>query len=138
MLDACPDAAITSASNNWQVYYQYALACAINGQDIATNWAAGYKKDAVNVTELGTACAAGTAAEVEKVINDIKSGAVKVFDTSKFTVGGKTVTWAYASDTNGDWVNDANNVISDGQFHESYVQSAPAFSIRIDGITELN
>lgn len=138
MLDACPDAALTSASNNWQVYYQYALACAINGQDIATNWAAGYKKDAVNVTELGTACAAGTAAEVEKVINDIKSGAVKVFDTSKFTVGGKTVAWAYASDTNGDWVNDANNVVSGGQFHESYVQSAPAFSIRIDGITELN
>ena len=138
MLDACPDAALTSASNNWQVYYQYALACAINGQDIATNWAAGYKKGAVNITELGTAVAEGTAAKVEETINNIKSGTIKVFDTSTFTIGGKTVTWAYASDTNGDWVNDANNVISGGQFHESYVQSAPAFSLRIDGITELN
>ncbi len=138
MLDACPDAALTSASNNWQVYYQYALACAINGQDIATNWAAGYKKDAVNITELGKACAEGTEAAVEKVIADIKSGAVKVFDTSKFTVNGKTVVWAYATDTNADWVADANNVISGGEFHESYVQSAPAFSLRIDGITELN
>ena len=138
MLDACPDAALTSASNNWQVYYQYAFACAINGQDIATNWAAGYKKGAVNITELGTACAEGTAAKVEETIDKINTGDIKVFDTSKFTVDGKSVAWAYASDTNGDWTNDANNVISDGQFHESYVQSAPAFSIRIDGITELN
>ena len=138
MLDACPDAALTSASNTWQVYYQYAFACAINGQDIATNWAAGFKKGAVNITELGVACAEGTAAKVEETIAKINSGDIKVFDTSKFTVDGKAVTWAYASDTNGDWVNDANNVISGGQFHESYVQSAPAFSIRIDGIKELN
>ena len=138
MLDACPDAALTSASNTWQVYYQYALAQAINGGDIATNWAAGYEKDAVNVTELGTACAAGTAEKVAEVVAKIKSGDIKVFDTSKFTVGGKAVTWAFASDTNGDWQNDANNVISGGEYHESYVQSAPAFSLRIDGITELN
>ena len=138
MLDACPDAALTSASNTWQVYYQYALAQAINGGDIATNWAGGYEKDAVNVTELGTACAAGTAEKVADVVAKIKSGDIKVFDTSKFTVGGKTVTWAYASDTDNNWVNDANNVISGGEYHESYVQSAPAFSLRIDGITELN
>ena len=61
-----------------------------------------------------------------------------MFDTSKFTVGGKTVTWAYASDTNGDFVYDANNVIADGYYHESWVQSAPSFALRIDGITELS
>ena len=138
MLDACPDAALTSATNNWEVYYEYALACAINGDNVATNWAAGYEKDAVGITELGACCAAGTADKVKQVIADVKSGKIKVFDTSKFTVGGKTVTWAYASDTNGDWTNDANNVISDGQFLESYVQAAPAFALRIDGITELN
>ncbi len=138
MLDACPDGALTSATNNWFVYYQYALACAINGSDIATNWAAGYEKEAVTTTELGKACAAGTAEKVAEVVADIKSGKIKVFDTSKFTVGGKNVTWCYATDTNADWTNDANNVISDGQFLESYVQAAPAFALRIDGITELN
>lgn len=138
MLDACPDAALTSASNVWQVYYQYALAEAINGGNIATNWTAGYEKGAVNVTELGKAVAEGTKEKVEEVITKIGSGEIKIFDTSKFTVGGKNVTWAYATDTNGDWTNDANNVISDGQYLESYVQSAPSFSLRIDGITELN
>lgn len=138
MLDACPSAALTSASNTWQVYYQYALAEAINGGNIATNWTAGYEKNAVNTTELGTACAPGTAEKVNEVVSKIRSGEIKVFDTSKFTVGGKTVTWAYASDTDGNFVNDANNVIADGEYHESFVQSAPAFSLRIDGITELN
>ena len=138
MLDACPDAALTSASNTWQVYYSYAFAEAINGGNIATNWAAGYEKNAVNTTELGTAVAAGTAEKVSEVVAKLKSGEIKVFDTSKFTVGGKTVAWAYATDTDGDWTNDSDNVISEGKYFESYVQSAPSFSLRIDGITELN
>lgn len=138
MLDACPDAALTSASNTWQVYYQYAFSEAINGGNIATNWAAGYGRAAVNTTELGKACAPGTEEKVAEVVAKLKSGEVKVFDTTKFTVGGKNVTWAYATDSDGDWANDSNNVISDGQYYESYVQSAPSFSLRIDGITELN
>ncbi|MBP5230478.1 MAG: BMP family ABC transporter substrate-binding protein [Clostridia bacterium] len=138
MLDACPDAALTSASNTWQVYYQYAFAEAINNENIATNWAAGYDKSAVNITELGTAVAEGTAEKVSEVVAKLKAGEIKVFDTSKFTVGGKQVTWAYATDTDLDWTNDADNVISNGQYYESYVQSAPSFSLRIDGITELN
>ena len=138
MLDACPDAALTSASNTWQVYYQYAFAEAINGGNIATNWAAGYEKNAVNTTALGTAVAEGTSEKVSEVVAKLKSGEIKVFDTSKFTVGGKTVAWAYATDTDGDWTNDSNNVIAEGQYYESYVQSAPSFSLRIDGITELN
>ena len=56
-------------------------------------------------------------------------------------MNGQKVTVAYATDTNGDWVNDADNAIKDGYYHESDVtmnQSAPSFSLRIDGITELN
>ena len=48
------------------------------------------------------------------------------------------VTNAFASDTNGDFVSDADEAIIDGYYHESYFQSAPSFSLRIDGITELN
>ncbi|MBR4467216.1 MAG: BMP family ABC transporter substrate-binding protein, partial [Clostridia bacterium] len=101
-------------------------------------WAAGYGRAAVNTTELGKACAPGTEEKVAEVVAKLKSGEVKVFDTTKFTVGGKNVTWAYATDSDNDWTNDSNNVISDGQYYESYVQSAPSFSLRIDGITELN
>ena len=138
MLDAAPDAALTSASNNWKVYYKYAFAQAINGDDIATNWAAGYSKDAVEITELGKSVAEGTDAKVQEVINDIVAGKINVFDTKSFTIGGKTVTWAYATDSDGDFAYDTDNAIKDGAFLESYIQSAPAFALRIDGITELN
>ena len=138
MLSAAPNSALTSATNVWSVYYKYAFATAINGGDIDSNWSAGYKEGAVKITEFGPACAEGTQAKVDEVIAKLKSGELQVFDTSKFTVEGKTVTWAYATDSDGDFAYDKNNVIADGYFHESYVQSAPAFNLRIDGINWLN
>lgn len=138
MLDAAPDAALTSASNNWKVYYKFAFELALKGENIPTNWAEGYDKDAVGITELGASVAEGTQAKVEETVAKIKSGELKVFDTKTFTVGGAEVTEAFATDTDGDWVNDADNVVYDGYYHESDVRSAPAFNLRIDGITELN
>lgn len=138
MLDVAPNAALTSATNVWSAYYSYAFATAINGEKIATNWSAGYKEGAVKITELGSACAEGTQAKVDEVVAKLKSGELNVFDTSKFTVDGKTVTWAYATDSDGDFAYDKNNVVADGYFHESYVQSAPAFNLQIDGIRWLN
>lgn len=138
MLEVAPDAALTSASNNWQAYYQYALATAINGGDITTNWAAGYAENAVTITELGSSCAAGTQAKVDEVVAQLKNGTLHVFDTSKFTVDGKTVTWCYGTDSDGDFTYDKNNVIADGYYHESYLQSAPSFLLQIDGIRWVN
>ena len=138
MLDVAPDAALTSASNNWKVYYKDAFEFALKGENIPTNWAEGYDKDAVGITELGASVAEGTQAKVEETVAKIKSGELKVFDTKTFTVGGAEVTEAFATDTDGDWVNDADNVVYDGYYHESDVRSAPAFNLRIDGITELN
>lgn len=138
MLGVAPKAALTSSANNWEVYYEYAFKCIMNGEKVATNWADGYAVGAVGITALGESCAEGTATRVEEVIAEIKAGTLHVFDTSKFTVGGETVTSAFATDTDGDWVNDTNEAVFDGYFHESYFQSAPAFALRIDGITELN
>ena len=138
MLSVAPNAALTSATNNWAVYYTYAIGAAMKGEKIATNWAEGYEKDAVAITELGVSCAPGTAAKVEEVIAAIKAGTLHVFAQDSFTVGGKTVDEAFATDTDGDWTPDADNAMFDGYFHESYFQSAPAFGLRIDGITELN
>jgi basic membrane protein A len=138
MLNVAPNSALTSATNVWSAYYKYAFATAINGGDIASNWSAGYKEGAVKITELGSACAEGTQAKVDEVIAKLKSGELNVFDTSKFTVEGKKITWAFATDSDGDYAYDRNNVVADGYFHESYVQSAPAFNLRIDGINWLN
>lgn len=90
------------------------------------------------ISALGESCAEGTAEKVAEVEKDIKEGTLNVFDCSKFTVGGETVTSFLAIDTNGDFQGDEGEAIENGVFHESTLRSAPYFSLRIDGITELN
>ena len=138
MLSVAPDAALTSATNNWAVFYTYALGTAMKGEKVATNGVCGLESNGVQITDLGASCAAGTAEKVAEVEAAIKAGTLHVFDTSTFTVGGEEVKEAFAIDTDGDFNPDAENVVFDGFYHESYVQSAPSFGLRIDGITELN
>lgn len=138
MLSVAPHAALTSAQNNWSVFYTYAFNCIVNGQEIATDWAEGYNQNAVMISALGESCAPGTADKVAEVEAALANGSLNVFDTSKFTVNGETVTSYLAIDTNGDWVGDTGEAISDGVFHESILRSAPYFGLRIDGIKELN
>ena len=130
MLNVAPSAALTSATNNWSVYYKHAFDQVIAGSKIDTNWAEGYSQDAVAITTLGPSVAAGTADKVAEVEGAIKSGSLHVFDTSKFTVDGSTLS-SFVLD-------DGYEAISDGYFHESEHVSAPYFSLRIDGIKELN
>ena len=80
----------------------------------------------------------GTAEKVAEVEKALKDGTLQVFDTSKFTVKGETVTHAFALDTDGDFTPDAEEAVFDGAFHESYFQSAPYFTLQIDGIEWLN
>lgn len=128
MTSVAPDVALTSPTNNWGVYYKYAIQCVLDGKSIDTDWAKGFSADAVRLTTLGKSCAEGSQAKVDETIAAIKSGSLHVFDTSKFTVGGKTV------DGTGDFAKYADYV-KDGYFHESEKQSAPAFDLLIDGIT---
>jgi len=147
MLSVAPDVALTSSTNNWGVYYTYAIGAAMKGEKVATNWAEGFDKDAVSITKLGTACAAGTADKVSQVESDIKAGKLHVFSTSTFTAPASDkgayqidanghVTSAFCVDTNGDFTYDTEEAVKDGYYHESDYQSAPSFAIRINGITE--
>ena len=138
MLSVAPQAALTSAQNNWSVLYKATLEKFINGEEIPADYATGAKDGAVMISALGESCAEGTQEAVDAAWAGIKDGSLKVFDTSKFTVGGETVTTAFGLDTDGDWVNDTGECIIDGAFQESVLRSAPYFSLRIDGITELN
>ena len=73
--------------------------------------------------------------EAKKAMLD---GTLKVFDTSKFTVDGATLT-EYLADVDGDFTGETN-VIADGFFNESGdgFRSAPYFDIKyIDGISEM-
>ena len=145
MLETAPTAALTSATNNWSVYYKYAFDAALKGEEIATDWSKGYSDNAVAITKLGPSCAAGTEEYVNDVIAKIKDGSLKIFDTSKFTVDGKPVTSAPIDLSYCDFTVDPPKVIYkgetkeaivDGQFEESTFRAAPYFQLRIDGIVE--
>jgi len=138
MLSVAPTSALTSAQNDWSVYYTYAFNCIATGETIKTDWAEGYNEGAVMISALGASCAEGTDAKVKEVEAALKDGTLSVFDCSKFTVGGKAVETYLAIDTDGDWAGDTGEAITDGIFSESTLRSAPYFGIRIDGITELN
>ena len=143
MLGTAPTAALTSATNNWKVYYKHAFECIMNGKTLEADWAKGYTDDAVAITELGQSCAAGTAEKVAEVEAALKNGTLKVFDTNNFTVGGQKVTTAPVDMSFMDWSTmtaiyqgETIDAIKDGYFAESEFRSAPYFSLRIDGITE--
>ena len=137
MLAVAPEAALTSAQNVWAVLYQATIESFLAGE-VPTDFACGVAEGAQKISALGPNCADGTQAAVDAAWAGIKDGSIKVFDTSKFTVGGEEVTTAFALDTDGDWVNDTAEAIVDGAFVESVHRSAPYFSLRIEGITELN
>lgn len=138
MLSVAPKAALTSAQNDWSVYYTYAFNCIVKGEEIVTDWAKGYNEGAVMISKLGESCAAGTADKVAEVEAALKDGSLNVFDTAFYTVGGETPASYLGIDSDGDYNNDTGEAISDGVFHESTLRSAPYFGMRIDGITELN
>lgn len=131
MLPVAPDSALTSAAGDWGAYVTYAVQCVINGEEIARDWCKGYAEDAVHTTELNEKLVApGTAEKVAELEAAFKAGTVKVFDTSTFTVNGETLTTC--TDCYG---LEGIEMVSDGEFHESAVRSAPYFAIIIDGIT---
>ena len=140
MIPTAPDAALTSATINWGPYYTYAVQSVIDGTAIETDWAKGVKDGADAITELNDKTVAeGTKEAVEEAQKGIEDGTLHVFDTSKFTVGGKTLEELVES---GD--KDATKLkdyIKDGYFHESDVESgmpsAPAFTFIIDGINSI-
>lgn len=138
MLSVAPTAALTSASNDWSVYYTYAIKTAMNGGQIKTDWSEGYDTGAVCITPLGASCAAGTKEAVEKAEADIKAGTLHVFDINNFTVEGQKVTSALCFDSDGDFVYDQQEAIKDGYYHESEFISAPSFNMIVDGINILN
>ena len=136
MLKAAPTAALTSATNNWEVYYEYLFTQLLTGGEVVQNWSKGYVDNAVAITDLGTSAAEGTAEAVAAAINAIKDGSLKVFNVANFTKGGQhlsTYTEAWGMD-GAECLKTENGVT---YFAESSLRSAPYFDIRIDGITEI-
>ena len=139
MISIAPDASLIGTRIDWSVYFEYAIEAVANGQEFDQDWCHGMDEGAVVMTPLNEdIAAAGTAEKLAEVEEAIRSGALQIFDTTTFTVDGAELTTAMAIDTDGDFVADSEEAVFDGAFHESYFQSAPYFTVRIDGIEWLN
>ena len=144
MLSVAPNAALTSAQNNWSVLFTNILKDFMDGKTMQHDYTADYTTDGVMISALGNSCAPGTAEKVAEVIAAIKAGTLHVFDVSTFTVNGEQLSsYTFNSSTmNADYTavlyqGQDYETITDGYFHESVFRSAPYFDLRIDGITEL-
>ena len=138
-VSACPNTFIVSSRIDWTPYYVYAITAAMNGEAIDADWTGTLDTESVLLTEVNEqAAAAGTAEKIAEIREKLISGEIHVFDTSAFTVDGKSLDSYKADvDTDDNYTPDTE-VISDGYFHESEYRSAPYFDLRIDGITLLD
>lgn len=137
--EACPNTFIVSSRINWAPYYEYAVNATIAGETIDADWTGTLATGSVQLTDVNEAVAAkGTVEKIEEVKAGLEDGTIRVFDTSTFTVDGKTLDSYEADvDTDPDYTPDTE-VVSDGYFHESEFRSAPYFDLKIDGIELLD
>ncbi len=138
-ISACPNTFIVSSRIDWAPYYEFAINCVLNGEDIPYDWCKGLGEGSVVLTDVNTdVAAAGTVEAIEEAKKAIIDGTLHVFNTDTFTVGGEKLDSYMADvDTDADYTPDTE-VILDGYFHESEMRSAPYFNLEIDGITLLN
>ncbi len=139
MISIAPEASLIGTRIDWSIYFEYAIEAVANGENFDQDWCHGMDEGAVVMTPLNEdIAAAGTAEKLSELEEQIRSGELQVFDTSTFTVDGAEMTSCMAIDTDGDFVADSEEAVFDGAFHESYFQSAPYFTAKIDGIEWVN
>lgn len=129
---ACPNTFLVSSKINWTPYFRYMIMSVANGGAIEDDYVGTLLSDSVQLTELGSAVAKGTATKLEEVKKRLIAGTEKVFDINKFTVDGRKVESLQIAALNN------AEVIVNGQFCESLYRSAPYFELNIDGITLIN
>ena len=132
---ACPNTFLVSSRINWAPYYEFIIDCVKNGKEIPADWTGTLETGSVELSDLGTACAAGTKEAIEAAKDKIIKGELEVFATSAWTKGGETMT-SYKADVDSDAAFQGDTeVIKEGAFLESEYRSAPYFDIDIDGVT---
>ena len=141
MVDVAPESSIISSRIDWTNYFVHVIETIVNGGKVEQDYMQhGIADGDIVLTELNEKVAAeGTAEAIAEAEEKIKSGELHVFDTSTFTVGGKTLESSLVDmDADFDASDDETDAVSDGYYHESYYKSAPSFSEKIDGITLVN
>ncbi len=128
-IDACPNTFLVASLIEWSAYFEYVVNQKIAGEPIKTDWAGDLESGCVQLTDLNEAIAAkGTAEAIAEARAKLISGELHVFDTAAegfITVDGAPLTTYQVEGV---------EVVADGYFHESELQSAPYFALNIDGI----
>ena len=137
-----PTTALISSKIDWTPYFKLIMEATAEGKEIPVDWCGTIATGSVVLTELNADVAAeGTQEALDKALEGLKNGEVKVYDIETFTVGGEKLT-SYKADVIPDEAFEKDTeVIIDGVFAESNVEgmrSAPYFDIIIDGITAPN
>ena len=130
--ETCPKTYLVATRINWVPYFEYMIDCVLEGEEIDYDWCGTLATGSVVVESLGKNAAEGTQAKLDEVKAKLMSGELHVFDCSKFTVGGQTISSALA-DIDGDYTAETQ-VVEDGIYYESKFRSAPYFDLKIDGI----
>ena len=141
-----PETFLVSSRINWSPYYERVVSAVMAAEspekavfDTNNNWSGGFAEGAVELSELGKNVAPGTAERIAEVKAQLEAGTLKVFDTSKFTIGGAAPTEENMAPSK-QWTFDypeGTQFIKDGYYHESEYRSAPSFDVIIDGINPL-
>lgn len=119
MIDAAPNAVLTSAVWDWSIYLKYAVNCVVSGQPIATDWSGGIAEGVCDISTLNPKTVVpGTAEAIEAARQKIISGELYVFTGPLHGVN-----------SDGEEINLAAG--------EKFVEpaSAPSWDYIIDGIT---
>jgi len=123
MIEAAPNAVLTSAVWDWGIYLQYAVNCVLSGEEIAVDWSGGIADGVCNVSALNpNTVAEGTEEAINAAREKIISGELYVFTGPLHGVGT-------------DW--DGKTVEINLAEGEKYIEpaSAPSWNYVVDGIT---
>ena len=135
---ACPNTFLVSSRINWVPYFNHIIECVASGSAIEADWSGNIATGSVCLTDLGNACAEGTADAIAEAQAGFEAGTLHVFDITTFTKDGAALESYMADvDTDAEYTGDTE-VITDGYFAESVFRSAPYFDVQIDGITLLD
>ena len=141
-----PETFLVSSRINWSPYYERVVQAVMDAEspekasfDTNNNWSGGFAEGSVELSDLGKNVAPGTAEKVAEVKAALANGSTRVFDTSKFTIGGAQPSEENMA-PNTQWTFDypaGTQFLTGGYYHESEFRSAPSFDKVIDGINEL-
>ena len=141
-----PDTYLISSRINWAPYYEHVINGYLEAKKagkaptVENDWAGGLKNGSVEVDACSKNCPAGAQEKVDAVKKQLEDGTLRVFDLSKFTVGGEAPNAENMKPGAATWANApaGDKLLKDGYYHESEFRSAPSFDVIIDGIHNIN